>query len=92
MNNTREIPLDAAALTPRETALEWFRETLRLPAGSAENLDALFDAMTEIKEDVALTADRQTLVLLAASSFSFTLLKIITRAADENPHIHFLCR
>ncbi|MDD6789583.1 MAG: barstar family protein [Lachnospira sp.] len=92
MNHTRVIPIDAAAFTSRDAALLWFRENLSLPAAGASNLDALYDTLTEVNEDVTFTAGRNTVSLLVTSPSAWTLLKILTRAADENPHIHFLFR
>lgn len=74
----REIMIDCAGLSPAELHDTLARE-LEFPAWYGRNLDALYDCLTEICTDTALTLQH-----LEYEGFLLAFLD----AAMENPHLH----
>ena len=54
------------------------------------NLDALYDELSEVSKKTTIKLSRAALRAIILDDFAFTVLKVLTRAADENPHIHLL--
>ena len=54
----------------------------------AVNLDALNDSLSEVCEEIELVVTAASLNAICADDFAYTLLLVLTRAAEENPHIH----
>ncbi|MGI5989992.1 MAG: hypothetical protein ACOX78_06995 [Lachnospiraceae bacterium] len=88
--HTQTIKLDAACLADHRSVYSFLKTYMDLPESSEKSLDALSDALSEVTQDFRFTADRQTVAQICENSFAFSVLRVLTRAADENPHLHFL--
>ena len=82
----KTVLLDVSAVTSAAELHALLKEALALPHWYGNNLDALYDCLTDLCEDTCLTlTGTQTLVLPRREAFVRTLAD----AAEENPHFTF---
>lgn len=79
--------IDGAAVEDRASLHTLLFEQLALPEWYGRNLDALYDCLTERREDtnfylVNMETLRQTL-----GGYADAFWAVLTEAAEENPHI-----
>lgn len=79
------IILDGAAMTDRPAAHSHLAEKLDLPAYYGRNLDALYDALTELRGDIRLRNPAAVAEHLGA--YGEALLDTLREAAQENPNL-----
>ena len=79
------ILLDGAVLD-RTTLHDLFSRELSFPAWYGRNLDALYDCLTDLSEDVELHL--QNWESWEDARYARNLLRLFYRAAEENPHLH----
>lgn len=53
----KKIILDAKKMTSKNTTHKYLKDVLDLPEYYGENLDALWDCLTEISEDISITIE-----------------------------------
>ena len=85
----KPLLLDTAAVTSMDELHNLLNEALSFPAGYGNNLDALFDCLTDLGEETALTlCGTQTLSQTLGprwNAFAATL----SDAAAQNPYFTF---
>lgn len=84
----KEVILDCAALTDRETLHETLERELEFPSWYGRNLDALHDCLTELHEPVQITLQS----LDSLMNYGRKLLRVLQDAAAENENIHIQCQ
>ena len=84
----REVILDCAALTDRETLHETLERELGFPSWYGRNLDALHDCLTDLHEPVQITLQN----LDSLMNYGTRLLRVFQAAAAENENIHIQCQ
>ena len=79
--------IDAAAL-PDETALHvWAAAALPLPPHYGGNLDALYDSLTSLGSDTAITVQNAADLPRRFGRWGQSVLRLLKRAGAENPHL-----
>jgi len=82
----KEVILDCAVLTDRETLHQILERELGFPSWYGRNLDALYDCLTEVHEPVQITLQN----LDSLMNYGKKLLRVLQDAAVENENIHVL--
>ncbi len=88
----RKIWLDADRLENKESALEYFKELFELSDYIGNNLDALFDCLTEAKEGTSFLLTKECVRKICDHEYAFKVLMVLGRAANENPNLRILFR
>ena len=79
-----EIIIDCSAIRTKEDLHRLFREALCFPDWYGNNLDALYDCMTEVQTDVTFHLKNMS----ALGRRGPALQILLQKAAVLNPHIH----
>jgi len=79
------IILDGRAMTDRSAAHSHLAQRLGLPGYYGRNLDALYDALTEISTDTRIILEESGAVTESLGSYGEALLETLRDAAGENP-------
>ena len=79
--------LDGTAMTTREEAWAEIRRVFETPEWFGNNLDALYDILTETSGDIRFTHACRALNSLG--SYGCRMLAVFYDAAQENTHITF---
>lgn len=74
--------LDFNEMTDRDTAHDYLRSQLPLPDWYGNNLDALYDCVTEWQDVELLLLHTQSV-----DGYSKQILHVLTDAAEENPSV-----
>lgn len=77
------IILDAACMTQRAEAHAYLKAALSLPAHYGENLDALYDCLTDLGETEIHFVNLEC----AGQSYFAKLLPVFREAEEENPRL-----
>lgn len=85
-----EIRLDGREIAAIEEVHNRFAQALSLPEWYGRNLDALFDCLTELGEDVTVRLFRRETLEDRLGRRGRALVRLLRRAAAENPHITLL--
>ena len=83
MGEKRRITLDAARMTDKLSLHTYLREQMELPDHYGENLDALYDVLTDIGVETEIRLDHGD-ALQHTSPFGRTVLRVFREAAQEN--------
>lgn len=83
-----EIELDG--LETMEEVHDRFARALDLPEYYGRNLDALFDCLTEQAGDVTVRLLHREALIERLGRRGAALVRLLRRAAEENPHVRFL--
>ena len=83
------VILDGSTAPTKEALHEHLARELNFPDWYGGNLDALFDCLTAVSEEVALSLD-ETALAEALGPYVQRIGKILARAAEKNPKIHLL--
>ena len=81
------IILSGKAMTDRPTAHSHLAEKLDLPTWYGRNLDALYDVLTEISEDIQIILEDPAAVIENLGKYGEALLSTMQEAAESNPHL-----
>ncbi len=81
-----EIILDTLCLTEPDAAHGYLKEKLAFPEYYGNNLDALFECLTDICDETVLRMQGKT----PDSSYFSKLLGVMRDAEAENPHLTIL--
>ena len=79
----RRITLDAARMTARISLHTYLREKMELPGHYGENLDALYDVLTDIMVETEIRLDHVE-ALQNTEPFGLSVLRVFREAAQEN--------
>lgn len=85
----KEIVIDGCAVRSVEDFHALLKEELALPHWYGNNLDALFDALTDFHEEVSLTLLRSEDLSRTLGSSYPRLVRMLSDAAEENPLFSF---
>lgn len=81
------VILDGTTAPTKEALHQHLARELAFPDWYGGNLDALFDCMTAVSEEVTLTLD-ETALAEALGPYVQRVGKVLARAAEKNPKIH----
>ncbi|MDY4182325.1 MAG: barstar family protein [Pseudoflavonifractor sp.] len=89
MEETPIVRLEAWRLTCPEEAHPYLRQMLALPASYGDNLDALYDILTERGPLGIVLMGSET---MKQTSWGKRLLGVFLQAVNENPGLHLVFR
>ena len=81
------VILDGTTCPTKETLHQHLARELNFPDWYGGNLDALFDCLTSVSEEVTLTLNEAALTE-ALGPYGQRVGKVLARAAEKNPKIH----
>jgi len=81
------VTLDGTTAPTKEALHQHLARELAFPDWYGGNLDALFDCLTAVSEEVTLTLD-ETALAEALGPYVQRVGKVLARAAEKNPKIH----
>ncbi len=87
-NILKRVALDPVYLCDKESMAAFMKEHLVLPEYFGGNLDALSDVLSEICEETVFEVKVDDLVHFLPEEYPGRVLKVISHAAEENPHLH----
>ena len=79
----KTVTVDCAAIADKQALHLALAEALSFPDHYGKNLDALYDCLTDIREDTTLTL----LHFDALDSFRSGFQAVLEEAENENPHL-----
>nr|WP_325225486.1 barstar family protein [uncultured Oscillibacter sp.] len=85
-----EIVLDGLELRSLEEVHDRFAQALALPEWYGRNLDALFDCLTDLSEPVTVRLLHQEVLEGRLDRRGRALVRLLRRAAAENPQVTLL--
>ncbi len=85
-----EIVLDGLDLQSLEEVHDRFARVLDLPEWYGRNLDALFDCLTDLGEPVTVRLLHQEALEDRLGPRGRALVRLLRRAAEENPRVTLL--
>lgn len=83
--------IDGAVIETREQLHDTLSEQLALPAYYGRNLDALFDCLTDIREDTQLQLVHAEALFAHLGVYADVFQTVLRDACDENPHLRLNC-
>lgn len=81
------VILDGSTAPSKEALHRHLARELNFPDWYGGNLDALFDCLTAVSEEVTITLD-ETALTEALGPYAQRVGKVLARAAEKNPKIH----
>ncbi len=81
--------LDGNNITNKETLHDTLTSSLHLPDWYGRNLDALFDCLLDIQEETEIRLFHGEALEDYLGHYAEILQKVIYRACQENPRIHY---
>ena len=84
----RRVVLTGDNIGSRESMASFMKEALQLPDYFGGNLDALSDLLSEVTEETVFEIEESELAFIPEEGYAAKTLKVLDRAAEENPHIH----
>jgi len=85
-----EIVLDGLEIQGPEDVHALFVRALDLPDWYGRNLDALFDCLTDVREEVTVRLLHQEALEARLGFRGRALSALLRRAAEENPHVRLV--
>ena len=79
----RTVILDGAAVSDRESLHRVLAEQLAFPEWYGGNLDALFDCLTSLPEETALTVQNGAALEETLGPYAGLFFRVLTDAAEE---------
>ncbi len=80
----RSLLLDGRTLGDQAALHPLLAQALSFPSWYGGNLDALFDCLTGLREEVSITLR----ALDELTPYAQRVVKVLQAAAQENPHLH----
>lgn len=80
--------LDGERITDREMLHAELAVSLNLPPWYGRNLDALYDCLTDMREDVEIRIVNREILEENLGKYALSLLQVIDRASAENSWIN----
>lgn len=80
----KSVVLDAQSLDSRETLHATLAQSLDFPTWYGNNLDALFDCLTSLSEEVTLVLPEEAVLSAALGPYGLRFLQVCQEAAREN--------
>ena len=88
----RKIWLEADRVINKESTLDYFNELFSFPNYIGNNLDALNDCLSEVKEGTTFLLTKECVRKLCDQEYGFKVLMLLGRVGDENPNLHISFR
>ncbi|MCM1135985.1 MAG: barstar family protein [Clostridium sp.] len=85
----RTCILNGDELTSREILHNTLADSLGFPDWYGKNLDALYDCLTDLHEEVEIMLLHENTLAEHLGNYAPLLAKVIREAAENNPLIHF---
>ena len=82
--------IDGAAIETREQLHDALARQLSFPDYYGRNLDALFDCLTELREDAELRLVRRDELFAHLGVYADILQNVLRDACEENPHLRLI--
>lgn len=82
-----ELILDGTKIKTRKELHSCFARTLHFPDWYGANLDALFDCLTELREDVTVLCFHMELMEKNMGIYAKKMQQVLADAAAENSHL-----
>ena len=82
--------IDGAAIETREQLHDALAKQLSLPDYYGRNLDALFDCLTELREETELRLVRRDELFAHLGVYADILQNVLRDACEENPHLRLI--
>lgn len=82
--------IDGAVIETREQLHDALARQLALPEYYGRNLDALFDCLTELREDAELRLVHADALFAHLGVYADVLQNVLRDACEENPHLHLI--
>ena len=82
--------LDGNNITDKETLHNTLASSLQLPDWYGRNLDALYDCLSDIQEETEIRLLHEEALEKHLKHYAKALRKVVCRACQENPRIHFI--
>lgn len=83
------VILDGTTAPTREALHQHLARELAFPDWYGGNLDALFDCLTSVSEEVTITLD-ETALTESLGFYAQRVGKVLTRAAEKNPNLQII--
>ena len=83
------VILDGTNTPTKEALHEYLARELAFPDWYGGNLDALFDCLTAVSEEVTITLDEAALTE-SLGPYAQRVEKVLTRAAEKNPNLQII--
>ena len=87
---TLYFTIDASRFTTRREAHRAMKEVFAGYEYYGNNLDALHDVLTSIRQDAEITVCGLAQAREQIDAYADRLLLVFSDAAEENPHLHFI--
>ncbi len=84
----RRIAIGKGSIGSKDVMAAYMKVQLDLPDYFGGNLDALYDLLSEVREETIFETDASMLEELTPDSYALKTLEVLSRAAQENPRIH----
>lgn len=81
------VILDGARVKSRRGLHKFLKKSMGFPAYYGNNLDALFDCLTDLHEDTELVVENPEALETALGPYAERLDAVLRRADSENPHL-----
>lgn len=81
------VILDGKQIESREMLHEQLARELAFPAWYGGNLDALFDCLTDLREETEITLCSYPALEETLGGYAGVLVRVLREAAEENPRI-----
>ncbi|MDO4794001.1 MAG: barstar family protein [Filifactor alocis] len=85
----REIHLDGKKMNTAENTHLYLRVKLDLPYYYGDNLDALWDCLSEISDISLITLENSTVLKKQLGNYADSLIRIFEDYKQENPDFNF---
>lgn len=82
------VIIDCSGIKTPESLHQKLAEALQFPDYYGKNLDALFDCLTENREDRELILNNWHDLEYTLKDYSGKILYVFHEASQENPHLH----
>lgn len=84
----RTCVLDGGEIENQERLHKTLKECLGLPDWYGENLDALYDCLTDLTEETRIMIKNKALLEHSLGNYAVSLERVLDQASQENPHMH----
>ena len=84
------IELDCRNMVDKPAAHAYLKQMLSLPEYYGNNLDALYDVLTERREDVSLVLLHWRQLGAQMGAYGMSLLETLRQASEENPKLEVI--
>ena len=83
----REITLDCTKITDKAELHKVIADTLEFPDWYGNNLDALYDCLTGISDDICIIVEGLEAMMEKLGNYASSFRKVMLHAADDNEKI-----